>query len=102
MADMKKSPEMISGKMTTGNRTLEASKLQCHRLTPALPSTNSLSALTLYSALFMRFAWMVQPRNYLLFACHATNEACQLVQAGRFIDMGGREKGEAKPPVAAL
>ncbi|KAJ3056694.1 pyruvate transporter mpc1 [Rhizophlyctis rosea] len=82
MADMKKSPEMISGKMTT--------------------------ALTLYSALFMRFAWMVQPRNYLLFACHATNEACQLVQGSRYIQywhMGGREKAAAEtstPPVAAL
>lgn len=27
-----------------------------------------------YSALFMRFAWAIQPRNYLLFACHFSNE----------------------------
>ena len=33
--------------------------------------------LTLYSCLFMRFAWRVQPRNYLLFACHITNATCQ-------------------------
>ena len=59
MADMKKSPEFISGKMTL--------------------------ALTFYSLLFMRFAWMVQPRNYLLFACHATNETCQLIQGSRFL-----------------
>ena len=32
------------------------------------------SALCVYSLLFMRFAWEVQPRNYLLFACHACNE----------------------------
>ncbi|GJJ71790.1 mitochondrial pyruvate carrier 1 [Entomortierella parvispora] len=59
IADFKKDPELISGKMT--------------------------GALTVYSLLFMRFAWMVQPRNYLLFACHATNETAQLVQGYRFI-----------------
>jgi len=58
MADMKKSPEIISPKMT--------------------------GALCVYSALFMRFAWMVQPRNHLLFACHFANETCQLVQLGRY------------------
>ena len=29
--------------------------------------------MTLYSCLFMRFAWRVQPRNYMLLACHVTN-----------------------------
>lgn len=37
-----------------------------------------VAALAVYSLLFMRFAWMVQPRNYLLLACHASNEAGQL------------------------
>jgi len=58
MADMKKSPDIISPRMT--------------------------AALCVYSGLFMRFAWMVQPRNHLLFACHFTNEACQLIQLGRY------------------
>jgi hypothetical protein len=31
-----------------------------------------------HSGLFMRFAWMVQPRNYLLLACHAANETVQV------------------------
>lgn len=44
------------------------------------------TALTLYSLLFMRFAWMVQPRNYLLLACHTTNEALQLCQGYRFLN----------------
>jgi hypothetical protein len=35
-------------------------------------------ALCVYSLLFMRFAWKVQPRNYLLLACHASNEVVQL------------------------
>jgi len=58
MADMKRDPDIISPRMT--------------------------AALCCYSALFMRFAWMVQPRNHLLFACHFTNETCQLIQLGRY------------------
>nr|XP_023684818.1 mitochondrial pyruvate carrier 1 [Paramormyrops kingsleyae] len=59
ISDMKKSPEIISGRMTF--------------------------ALTCYSLLFMRFAYKVQPRNWLLFACHLTNEAAQLIQGSRLI-----------------
>ncbi|KAI8519326.1 pyruvate transporter mpc1 [Branchiostoma belcheri] len=54
---MKKSPDIISGKMTF--------------------------ALCIYSLLFMRFAWKVQPRNMLLFACHFTNETAQVIQGMR-------------------
>jgi len=31
----------------------------------------------IYSTLFMRFAWRVQPRNYFLLSCHTTNVAFQ-------------------------
>ncbi|XP_033144641.1 mitochondrial pyruvate carrier 1 isoform X1 [Brassica rapa] len=58
LVDMQKPPEMISGNMS--------------------------SAMCIYSALFMRFAWMVQPRNYLLLACHASNETVQLYQLSRW------------------
>jgi len=44
------------------------------------------AALCVYSALFMRFAWKVQPRNLLLFACHFSNECLQLLQLARFCD----------------
>lgn len=54
---MRKEPKFISGKMTL--------------------------ALCAYSLVFMRFALVVQPRNMLLFACHATNEVCQLIQGLR-------------------
>lgn len=40
-------------------------------------------------------AWRVQPRNYLLFACHSTNALAQSVQDIRFVNYwyrGGREK----------
>ncbi|XP_075123916.1 mitochondrial pyruvate carrier 1 isoform X2 [Leptodactylus fuscus] len=70
--DMKKSPEIISGRMTF--------------------------ALTCYSLLFMRFAYKVQPRNWLLFACHFTNECAQLVQGTRLIkyNMSKKEVAEQK------
>ncbi|ORZ40116.1 brain protein 44-like protein [Catenaria anguillulae PL171] len=78
IADMKKDPETISGNMT--------------------------AALSIYSILFMRFAWMVQPRNYLLLAVHVTNETAQLIQGYRFVDYyywGGKEKKEAQLKIAA-
>jgi hypothetical protein len=45
---------------------------------------NGASAMCVCSALLMRFAWMVQPRNYLLLACHASNETVQLYQLARW------------------
>lgn len=36
-------------------------------------------ALSVYSALFMRFAWRVQPRNYILLACHTANGSVQVL-----------------------
>ncbi|XP_014260772.1 mitochondrial pyruvate carrier 1 [Cimex lectularius] len=60
IADTKKDPSIISGKMTT--------------------------ALCLYSGVFMRFAWRVKPRNLLLLACHFINECAQLTQGARFVN----------------
>ena len=58
--DMRASPDIISGRMTT--------------------------ALIFYSMAFMRFAYRVQPRNLLLMACHGTNIVAQSVQAGRYLN----------------
>ncbi|XP_037452371.1 mitochondrial pyruvate carrier 1-like [Triticum dicoccoides] len=57
MADMNKPPELISGHMT--------------------------AVMCVYSGLFMRFAWVVRPRNYFLMATHASNESVQLYQLSR-------------------
>jgi len=81
LSDLRKDEEIISGTMT--------------------------SAMASYSMVFMRFAWAVQPRNYLLFACHATNATAQSIQGARFINywyMGGREKqlGPGGEVVAAM
>ncbi|XP_078372544.1 mitochondrial pyruvate carrier 1-like [Oculina patagonica] len=73
MSDMKRDPEFISGRMT--------------------------SALCIYSLLFMRFAWKVQPRNMLLFACHFSNEVCQLTQLGRFVKYRLEGGSSSKPSV---
>jgi hypothetical protein len=42
-------------------------------------------------------AWRVQPRNYLLFACHGTNFLAQSVQDVRYVKywyLGGKEAKE--------
>ncbi|EOR04110.1 hypothetical protein E3P77_00055 [Wallemia ichthyophaga] len=68
LADLRKDEEIISGTMT--------------------------ATMVVYSTTFSRFAWRVNPRNYLLLACHATNAVTQSVQALRFSNywyLGGRE-----------
>lgn len=66
IADIQRDPKYISGKMTF--------------------------ALCVYSLLFARFALKVQPRNLLLFSCHVTNEAAQLVQGYRYIQYNRTNK----------
>ena len=51
---------------------------------PEAISVKMTSVMCVYSALFMRFALRVQPRNMLLFACHACNEVVQLNQLRRY------------------
>ena len=51
-----------------------------------------------------RAAWRVQPRNYLLFACHAINETSQLTQGYRYMSYnywGGKEKMDAEKAAEA-
>jgi hypothetical protein len=43
-------------------------------------------ALTCYSAVFMRYALAVTPKNYLLFGCHIINFSAQLTQGYRYMD----------------
>lgn len=68
MYDINKSPKYISKRMTGGKN-----------------KNNFNLVLCVYSMLFMRFAWMVQPRNYLLLACHVANETVQVFQLSRVI-----------------
>lgn len=43
-------------------------------------------ALTCYSAVFMRYALAVTPKNYLLFGCHIVNFSAQTTQGYRFLN----------------
>jgi len=45
-----------------------------------------------YSCMFMRFAWMVQPRNLLLLSCHASNATMQLALLRRKLAHNMKEK----------
>jgi hypothetical protein len=70
---MNKPKEQISGKMT--------------------------GVMCVYSMMFMRFAWMVAPRNYLLLGCHASNEVAQIYQLCRW---GGLTDESEKEKAVAL
>jgi len=50
----------------------------------------------MYSALFMRFAWVIEPRNKILFACHLSNECVQLNQLRRWGTWAYLEDQEGK------
>ena len=60
--------------------------------------------MCVYSCLFMRFAWEIQPRNYILRACHASNECVQLNQMRRWWTAksagGGGESASSAPAPA--
>lgn len=53
---------------------------------PEIISLNMTGVLILYSSLFARWAWIVQPRNSLLAACHATNVVAQSNQIKRALE----------------
>jgi hypothetical protein len=43
-------------------------------------------SLACYSAVFMRYALAVSPKNYLLFGCHVINFSSQVTQGYRFLN----------------
>ena len=53
-------------------------------------SVNMTAVLCGYSMLFMRFAWMVVPRNYLLLVTHVCNECVQSYQLSRALAVRGK------------
>lgn len=51
-------------------------------------------ALCGYSGVFMRYAFAVTPKNYLLFGCHIVNFTAQVTQGYRYINyhhFGGKQ-----------
>lgn len=57
-------------------------------------------ALCGYSGVFMRYAFAVTPKNYLLFGCHFVNFGAQVTQGYRYVNyhhLGGKQiEAEAK------
>ena len=53
---------------------------------PEVISLNMTCVLIVYSSLFARWAWVVQPRNTLLAACHVANIVAQSNQLRRALD----------------
>ncbi|KAK4272169.1 hypothetical protein QN277_020758 [Acacia crassicarpa] len=68
---------------------------------PEMISPNMTAVMCGYSALFMRFAWVVQPRNIHLMICHISNETVQLYQLSRYFfahrKLEKKEEEEAGP-----
>ena len=50
--------------------------------------------MCIYSALFMRFALAIRPKNDILFACHFCNEAVQLNQMRRNLEWRSSPDGQ--------
>ena len=61
-------------------------------------SLNMTAVLCGYSLLFMRFAWMVTPRNYLLLVTHVCNEGVQSYQLSRALSVRGAAPRADAPP----
>jgi mitochondrial pyruvate carrier 1 len=62
---------------------------------PEVISLTMTPVLMVYSTLFARWAWVVQPRNLLLMWCHITNVAAQSNQLRRALEYkkaNGQEK----------
>ena len=65
-------------------------------------SVNMTAVLCGYSLLFMRFAWMVTPRNYLLLVTHVCNESVQSYQLARALSVQKPAEGAGAAAPAQL
>ena len=80
----------------------------CNRLSLVQRSCTGCSACV-YTRLVLlgyvhaaqRFAWEINPRNYLLLACHAANETVQLNQLRRWYGYHYGDPTESNPKVCA-
>lgn len=105
LADSQKPADMISPNMTSGKAFAGCERDQGRACMgsgargqgrPLSPPPPPHTAMCIYSLLFMRFAWMIQPRNYILLACHAANETVQLNQLRRWYGAQVRSRGRAE------
>ena len=59
---------------------------------PEMISERMTCTLFIYSCLFMRFAWKVQPRNMMLFSCHFCNASAQAYLLSRKLAYNQKQK----------
>ncbi|GHP06069.1 mitochondrial pyruvate carrier 2 [Pycnococcus provasolii] len=63
---------------------------------PELISLNMTGVLIVYSSLFARWAWIVEPRNLALCVCHVSNVGAQLNQLRRAMEYKWNNGQEAE------
>jgi len=63
---------------------------------PEIINERMSATQVVYSGLFVRFAWCVEPRNYILFTCHTANVLAQTNQLRRW----GEYKLQTEPATA--
>eukprot|EP00405_Crypthecodinium_cohnii_P024607 CAMPEP_0206487530 /NCGR_PEP_ID=MMETSP0324_2-20121206/41700_1 /ASSEMBLY_ACC=CAM_ASM_000836 /TAXON_ID=2866 /ORGANISM="Crypthecodinium cohnii, Strain Seligo" /LENGTH=234 /DNA_ID=CAMNT_0053966037 /DNA_START=85 /DNA_END=789 /DNA_ORIENTATION=- len=64
---------------------------------PEIINERMSATQVVYSALFMRFAWCVEPRNYILFSCHTANVMAQSNQLRRWGEYKLQQEPETAP-----
>jgi len=69
---------------------------------PEIISLPMTGTMIVYSGLFMRFAWAVQPRNYLLLACHTFNVGAQSNQLYRALEYKRKTEPNAVEEITKL
>jgi len=65
---------------------------------PEIINERMSATQVVYSGFFVRFAWMVQPRNYILAGCHTANVCAQSNQLRRWVEM---KQGEGTPQASS-
>lgn len=71
-------------------------------LGPEVINERMVATQMAYSGLFMRFAWAVQPRNYILFGCHSANVLAQGNQLRRWGEYSIAQGDEGKAAVTNM
>merc|ERR1719506_228602 len=71
---------------------------------PEIINERMSATQVVYSTLFARFAWCVQPRNYILLSCHMANVGAQTNQLRRWAEnkLATGPEGAAKVQTATL
>lgn len=64
---------------------------------PEIINERMSATQVLYSGLFVRFAWAVQPRNYILASCHTCNVLAQTNQLRRWVEYKLQTEPETAP-----